>query len=548
MSIKKLTFKDFIYFFVILVVATYFISIFVINLIGRFWPNFYIYSDAILAKYMWQNQSLFPDGWHFGNQIYTVATPAVAALLYGIVKDAYLALALASCLMTIGIVVSYFWCLKPFINTRYIIISLLVLIGGTNISFTAHQDLKGFQIFYTMASYYACYVIGIFVTLGVYFRLTKNIKVHTVMQLLVLIYNCALGMQSLRELLVLNLPLCAIAVLDIILHNNSLRINIQEKRNGYTFAFLALGANICGVIITKLLTLNGVINQATILRNVSSDIWYNFKVSLRALFDYIGLNIPTGSSGLLALICATFSIIIVFFALICIYTEYRKNQTISVLGYSIIFFIISLLAVFSAGLFVISVRDIYFFCWYLLVATTVATLMQIKCEKHQKMLTSLKYLLTICLIVISVLNYKRTFYTSFCWANDDHNCYQEIVSQLKADDIRYLYSDWRTDKNRISSMAHDEIQYGTLSFSGNPEDLWVHLDYLYHEGWFEPKNFEHAYIILSDYTLYCLECEFSEEYRTTLMDNLEYVYSFPAGGEMLHFYLGSEKIYRDMIQ
>ena len=101
MSIKKLTVKDFIYFFVILVVATYFIRIFVINLIGRFWPNFDIYSDAILAKYMWQSQSLFPDGWHFGNQIYTVATPAVAALLYGIVKDAYLALALYKKLLSL---------------------------------------------------------------------------------------------------------------------------------------------------------------------------------------------------------------------------------------------------------------------------------------------------------------------------------------------------------------------------------------------------------------------------------------------------------------
>lgn len=548
MSRKKLTVQDCLCFFVLLVIAGYLFSIFTINLIGRFWPNYDIHSDIIIAKYMWQDRSLFPDGWHFGNQIYTVATPAVAALFYGIVKDAYSAMALASCLMAVGIVWSYIWCLKPFVNIKSIVISLLVLIGGTNIGFTAHEDWTGFQVFYTMASYYACYVIGIFVTTGIYFRLANCLKVHSIILFGVLIYNFALGMQSLRELLVLNLPLCAIIILDIILHHNIFKNNIQEKKDSYIFAFLALIANISGVLITKLLTLNGFINQTTILSNVSSDIWYNFKQAMRTFFDYIGLSRPTNPRELLTVTSVVFSIIIIILALICILTEYIKIKKISALGYIIIFFIISLAAVFCAGLFIISLRHIYFFCWYLLVATSFAMLMQVKYGLHYKIVNSLKSLLIIILIVISVLNYKFTFYISFQWAPDDNKQYQKIVNQLLADDIHYLYSDWRTDKNSISSMAHDEILYGTLSFSGNPEDLWIQTDYLYHEDWFAPENFEHACIILSDYTLYCLEAEFSEEYRSVLMDNLEYLYSFRVGDEMLHFYLGSDKMYTDMIQ
>lgn len=547
---EKFTKEDSLYILVILVTIAYFISILLLNLTGRVWSNYDIYMDAILAKYMWQTKSLFPEGWYFGNQIYTVATPAVAALFYGIVKDAYLALALASCFMTSGIVVSYSWCLKPFVNLKSIVISLLVVLGGTNIGFTAHGDWEGLQVFYTMASYYACYVIGIFITLGVFFRLVNHRKVHVAVQLGVLLYNLALGMQSLRELLVLNLPLCAIVVLDVMLHWKSLRKNLQEKWYSYTFAIFALIANVCGVFITKYLVSNGVIKQTTIVSGVGTNFWHNFKVSVRELLDYIGINmtVPVTSLEWLELTAGIFSIIVVIMTLLCIVIKYLKSKKISELEYIVLFFVISLLAVFCAGLFVISLRNIYFFCWYFLVATSVVRLMEVKVEMHSERMDLAKKIFMVILLVCSVLNYRFTFYQSFSWLSGTNDMYQKIVEQLQADNICYLYSDWRTERNKITAMSHDEIQYGTLEFSGKSDDLWRGTGCLYHEEWFEPTNFEQAYIVLSDYALYCLESEFSEEYRTTFMDNLEHVYSVQADGEELHFYKGSEKMYADMIR
>lgn len=536
---------DYTYYFIILIIICYLLSIFAINLTGRVWVNYDIYSDAVLAKYMWQTKSLFPEGWHFGNQVYTVATPAVAAVFYGIVKDAYLALAIASCTMTLGILFSYIWCLKPFLPFKNIMVSLLVVIGGLTIGSTAHADWKGFQVFYTMASYYACYVIGIFITLGVFFRLANHLKVSVSIQLIVLIYNFALGMQSLREMLVLNLPLCSIVVLDMILHYKNLKARIIEQKNSYAFSFLALASNICGVFLTKHLTATGVIKQSTIISGVSSDIWHNFKLAMRELWDYIGLCIPSSSLELVKLMAALISIIIILITLIYIIIDYIQQKTLAVSAYMVIFFVISLLAVFCSGLFVISLRNIYYFCWYFLVAVSIAMLT----EKKQKWLNYLKCFLNICLIVISIINYNFTFYQSFSNVTYTTDIYREIANQLQKDGIRYLYSDWRVEKNQICTIAYDNILYGTLQFSGNPEDLWVDLDSdcLYYEDWFEPENFEHAYIILSDYALYCLESEFSEEYRSTFMDNLEYVYSVTVYGEGLHFYLGSEKMYADMI-
>ena len=435
-------------------------------------------------------------------------------------------------------------------NLKSIVISLLVVLGGTNIGFTAHGDWKGLQVFYTMASYYACYVIGIFITLGVFFRLVNHRKVHIGIQVGVLLYNLALGMQSLRELLVLNLPLCAVVVLDVILHWKSLKKNIQEKWHSYTFAFLALIANVCGLFITKCLGLNGVMKQASIVSGVGSNLWYNFKVSVRELLDYIGIHIaiPVTSLEWLELAAGIFSIIVVIMALLCILIEYQKNKKILELEYIILFFVISLLAVFCAGLFVISLRNIYFFCWYFLVSVSAVRLMEAKTEVYSRKMDLAKNIFMIILLVCSVWNYRFTFYQSFSWLAGTNAMYQKIVEQLQEDNVCYLYSDWRTERNEIAAMSHDEIQYGTLEFSGKPDDLWRGTGCLYHEEWFEPENFEHAYIVLSDYALYCLESEFSEEYRMTFMDNLEYVYSILADGEELHFYKGSEKMYADMIR
>lgn len=60
---KKQIFENCIYSVFILLIAVYLFSIFAVNLTGRVWSNFDIYSDAILAKYIWTSGSLFPkDG------------------------------------------------------------------------------------------------------------------------------------------------------------------------------------------------------------------------------------------------------------------------------------------------------------------------------------------------------------------------------------------------------------------------------------------------------------------------------------------------------
>jgi hypothetical protein len=261
--------------------------------------------------------------------------------------------------------------------------------------------------------------------------------------------------------------------------------------------------------------------------------------------DYIGVVPATGMFSFLELAGALFSIVIVATAVCFALADIIKRRD-TIIGHCIGFFVISLFAVFLAGILFIQLRPIYYFCWYLLVAFCVIYLLEVEWKNYRELLEGLKKLLVIGLICVSLMNYKFTFAISFKNMNETRSYYQKIVDQLNADGIKYLYSDWRTERNMISTMSEDEIVYVTMSFSNDPDDLWVTLRYLYMDAWFEAENFENAYVVLTDDSLSALETDFSPEYRTALMSNLQLVYEFPGRDVTIYIYQGTEKMFRDM--
>ncbi len=180
----------------------YFVYICILNLSLN--PSFYctdMYSDALYAVRAWESKSIFPDGWVFGNQFYVIATPVLASLIYGIVGNFALAMAIASILMTIGIILSFLWMTKPVfhhIEERLIgILGFVVLTASAGNAITARN---GWQIFFTMCSYYACYVITAFVCFGNFLRRREELtKPRIAMLVIALVLSFGSGMQSLRQ-------------------------------------------------------------------------------------------------------------------------------------------------------------------------------------------------------------------------------------------------------------------------------------------------------------------------------------------------------------
>ena len=543
-SEKKL--DIFLFGVIAVLILAYIFGIFFVNFNGKACIDYDMYSDMMFAKYMAQEKTLFPDGWHFGNQIYVVATPVVAGCLYPLVKDSYTAMAMASCLMTLLVIASFLWCIKPFSGMKNAAVGLLVLIGGTNIGWTAHKDLEGLQVFYTMASYYACYIIGIFLTLGCYCRYFQGIPVKKLLLFAAVLLNLALGMQSLRETLVLNLPLCAAVLLQILLNKFcGSRIDANPKK-AYFFAAATLLSNISGVILSKFLARNGVFAQAEILQETHPRLLDNVQPALSAFAQYIGLTLPNDLFTGFRFAAALLSIFIVVLALASAAAGwFRKKE--SAIGFGILFFLISLGAVFAAGVLVLSLRPIYYFCWYLLVAFSAVYLLEITWNRRPGLLDCLKKLLALALICVSMVNFKFLFQYSALEIADANAFYGSIAQQLQEEGTQYLYSDSRTEQPMIAAMTNDDVVYVTLIPSGDPEDLWKPLSYLYMDDWFDPDNYENAYILLSDYAWGAMERNFSPEYRKAFMENLQPVQEFHGSRNTLTLYRGTPKMYRDIL-
>ena len=96
-----------------IILFVYFVAACTVNFSAN--PSFYstdMYTDMVYAQASWEQKSIFPDGWVFGNQLYAVATPVLAAVFYGITGNSAVAMALAATVMGILVIVTFAWMVR----------------------------------------------------------------------------------------------------------------------------------------------------------------------------------------------------------------------------------------------------------------------------------------------------------------------------------------------------------------------------------------------------------------------------------------------------
>ncbi|MCM1121683.1 MAG: hypothetical protein NC416_03780 [Eubacterium sp.] len=166
-----------------------------------------IAAEASLAQVIWESGQWIPDSWYTSSELRVCTTPNLAALFYGMVHDMALAMGLACTVMTLGILLSGYFLISQFSFNKMqkIIFLLLCLIMPSNFVIL--------ELFYLFASYYAVHVIIMFLTLGVYARLISGKPVHILWLCLIAFLPFFTGMQGVRGLLVLNVPLLATEIL-----------------------------------------------------------------------------------------------------------------------------------------------------------------------------------------------------------------------------------------------------------------------------------------------------------------------------------------------
>ena len=338
-------------------------------------PEYYdgdIYNDINYAKEAWKAKSIFPKDWIFGNQTYVVATPVLAALFYGIIGNGFTAMAIASCIMTVLIVLTYDWMTRTLFSYNERMAGFLFLIGVLLLKAHVATSQQGIQAFFTMASYYACYLINAFIVYGCYIRLRKGefSDKHIAMSVIGIALSFGTGMQSLRQTAVMALPLVACEILMIIIYS------IRDKKFAISystlFSAIVFISNIAGLIAMKFIE----INQNSIYGTTA------FVKSLKEFLEkgffnveYVVLTFGLDSLELrVRLVVSTVFLLLILIGFILCVKDFFKNKCIDQ-GRFVLVMLLTLgcVSVFAAGVLTDVVnRALYYFMIYPLLAVCVS--------------------------------------------------------------------------------------------------------------------------------------------------------------------------------
>lgn len=353
-------------------------------------PEYYdgdIYNDINYAKEAWKAKSIFPKNWIFGNQTYVVATPVLAALFYGIIGNGFTAMAIASCIMTVLIVLTYDWMTRTLFSYNERTAGFLFLIGVLLLKAHVATSQQGIQAFFTMASYYACYLINAFIVYGCYIRIRQKEfkRKHVILAVIGVALSFGTGMQSLRQTAVMALPLVACEALMIIIYS------IKDKKFAISystlFSAIVFVSNIAGLIAMKFIE----INQNSIYGTTA--LVKNMKEFLKKVFfniEYVVLTFGLDSLKLrVRLVISTVFLLIILIGFILCVKDFFKNKCTDQ-GRFVLVILLTLgcVSVFAAGVLTDVVnRALYYFMIYPLLAVCISYII-VKCEKKRGLLFS----------------------------------------------------------------------------------------------------------------------------------------------------------------
>lgn len=491
--------------------AAYLAGIIWINFHGAFWYQTDVYTYALEGKLMNEARTCFPNGWIFGNQYHVISSPNVSALFYGIVQDSVLSMAIASTLSSIIIMLSFYWCFRLRLGKISIAAGLLCMVGAVIFGRSASVYVSGLQVLHTMATFYAFYMVVILLSLGCWLRLREKERTPWGMLILLVPLHFAMGMQSLRELLVLVIPLVLMEGLyflyrlskggtfkELIFHNASL-----------AFVLCILIIEVAGHFHMKSLhvattPIIGELQLDLSPGGLATNLWASIKNILRIS----GLALASDGLKYLPLsICAA----IIASAIVWAVLHILRTKNDEPLARIILFSAISVLGVLAVGTFLMRTRDIYFFVYWLLAAASVCYVLD-----HVK--SSLKEPFCLILLAIGVINFGFNFIPDFIDYQRNHNQLSSFTDKLVKDGVKVIYVDATPV---FAASSHDRILSQSFWVDANlssgypltvfPSDKYLPL--------FDDEHYQHSLICFSGHTLPFLQTA-SEEFKDSLMTKL----------------------------
>lgn len=357
-----------------------------------------MYADTLVAKLMWEQKTLFPYGYVFGNQLYVVATPVLSALFYGLTGSPNTSMALASTVMSLFILLSFWWMLRPFVKRRLSLAGAMLLLVSCAFGDKLVNQEVG-QLLFVMCSYYACYLITLFVVLGDYVRSLGDSRLRPWPFALSLLLCFATGMQSLRQTCIMVLPVLAFEALRFLLAwKNRKAPPLREHRAGLTRTLGYAAANLAGLLFVRLFH----VHQYTIFDSAASGLGERLLAVYRACrgisgYDWAGPEHP------FFILFFVFQVSLLAYALYLQLRHGRQGGALSCLWWLLL---IGVAAVAAASLVTsLSIRSVYLFLYYPLLALSMALALERLKPGHA-------YALALALCLLSLVNLHDSYLPS----------------------------------------------------------------------------------------------------------------------------------------
>ena len=400
----------------ILVMACYFAVFAVINFkcFARFCEQD-MYADTLVAMMMWEQKSLFPLGYVFGNQLYVVATPVLAALFYGFTGSPNTAMALATTVMSALIMLSFFWLLRPDLKRSLSLsCAALMLVACAFGDKLANQEMG--QLLFLLCSYYACYLITLFVVLGDYMRSVTEPGLRPLPLVLSLLLCFATGMQSLRQTCIMVLPILAFEGLQLLLGFRAQgRAAFQERKMPLLRTLAYAGANVAGLLFVKLFS----VHQYTIFDSAPAGLSQRLSDIYVAFRDVAGFGWAGPEHPFFTLLLA-FQLALLFGALALQLRHIRRRSALSDLWWLLL---TGIAAVTAAALVTsLRIRAVYLFMYYPLLALSAALVLE-QARPH------LRRTMALALCLLSLVNLYCSYIPSVRSALAPQENPQEQISQ-----------------------------------------------------------------------------------------------------------------------
>lgn len=442
-----------------------------------------MYEDTLIAKLMWDQKTLFPNGYVFGNQFYVVATPVLAALFYGLTGSMNLGMGIATTVMSALVFIAFMWMLRPAVESRSVRLAAFLVLTACVYSPDAVNSELG-QLFFIMCSYYACYLITLLFVFGDYLRARDSAALRPAAFLTALLLSFCTGMQSLRQTCIMTLPLIAFqGLMHIMAYLRDRRLFPEKERAPLIRVCAYFAANIAGVVFSKLLD----VPHETIFTEPPHTsrlfaVW-------RACRSISGFDTVLNTESLL------FALMFIFYTglvILAAVTILRRRKSGPKALYTLwLLCLISIAAVIAASLLTsVTIRNIYLFIYYPLTALSFAVVYENYGHKlRAAMLTAL--------CVLALCNLPASYGTPVSSIRSEEPEPRQLICQYAMDNgYKYIYGQDGSSA-AVAAWSDGELIAG----------MWEHdvvfkvIPYLNIRTIYALDDYDKALFVFNDYEL-----------------------------------------------